>query len=48
MISHVLKFEADTINALGGDSVYSRSKIGTKSYFEIEIADNDEIHKREK
>ena len=30
MISHVFKFEADTINALGGDSVCSGSKIGTK------------------
>ena len=39
MISHVLKFEADTINALGGDSVCLGSKIGSKSYFESLIVD---------
>jgi len=39
VISHVFKFEADTINALGGDSVCSGAKIGAKSYFEKLIAD---------
>ena len=39
LLSHLLKFEADTINALGGDSVCSGAKIGAKSYFERLIVD---------
>ena len=39
VLSHVLKFEADTINALEGDSVCLGSKIGARSCIDRLIAD---------